>query len=125
MIILATPTLALTADYPNNDHKPFVNAINYYENMDQSIYKEYKNAASSMREMISYKELEDIKSIFQVNTIENGHSSSPSDKTTIEPERQVYFFGEEFRKFVVIEGETNDILSSGNSYHRYDNPFEK
>lgn len=46
-------------DYPSNRNKSFVSEDVFYEQLDKKIYKEYNNAAYSVRKKISFKEVPD------------------------------------------------------------------
>lgn len=46
-------------DYPSNRNKPFVSEDVFYKQLDKKIYKEYKNAAYSVRKKILFKEVPD------------------------------------------------------------------
>ncbi len=46
-------------DYPSNRNKSFVSGDVFYEQLDKKIYKEYKNAAYSVRKKILFKEVPD------------------------------------------------------------------
>ncbi|EEK98056.1 hypothetical protein bcere0013_47770 [Bacillus cereus BDRD-ST26] len=46
-------------DYPSNRNKPFVSEDVFYEQLDKKMYKEYNNAAYSVRKKILFKEVPD------------------------------------------------------------------
>ncbi|MHC2835678.1 uncharacterized protein YxeA [Bacillus sp. F9_6S_D1_P_5] len=46
-------------NYPSNRNKSFVSEDMFYEQLDEKVYKEYKNAAYSVRKKISFKEVPD------------------------------------------------------------------
>lgn len=46
-------------NYPSNRNKSFVSEDVFYKQLDKKIYKEYKNAAYSVRKKILFKEVPD------------------------------------------------------------------
>ncbi|AIW87385.1 hypothetical protein [Bacillus mycoides] len=119
-------------DYPSNRNKPFVSEDVFYEQLDKKIYKEYENAAYSVRKKVSFKEVADEEFIFLQKTDVGCHSKMTMDDSFVHPDRQVYFFAsftqnevEEFHKYIVIDAETKRELQGGKSYHHYDNPYKK
>lgn len=46
-------------NYPSNRNKSFVSEDVFYEQLDKKIYKEYNNAAYSVRKKILFKEVSD------------------------------------------------------------------
>ncbi|MBE7104360.1 hypothetical protein FT637_15265 [Bacillus cereus] len=118
-------------DYPSNRNKPFVSEDVFYEQLDKKVYKEYKNAAYSVRKKILFKEVADEEFIFRQKTAVGCRSRVVLQDLFIHPDRQVYFFAsfsqnevEEFHKYIVIDAETKRELVSGKSYHHYDNPYK-
>ncbi|HDR7669911.1 hypothetical protein [Bacillus wiedmannii] len=119
-------------NYPSNRNKSFVSEDVFYEQLDKKVYKEYKNAAYSVRKKISFKEVPDEEFSFLQKTAVGCRSSVVFQDSFIHPDRQVYFFAsfsqnaaDEFRKYIVIDAETKRKLQEGKSYHHYDNPYKK
>ncbi|MEI4712878.1 hypothetical protein WAG12_23195 [Bacillus cereus] len=119
-------------DYPSNRNKPFVSEDVFYKQLDKKIYKEYNNAAYSVRKKILFKEVPDEEFSFLQKTAAGCRSEVVLQESFIHPDRQVYFFTsftqnevEEFHKYIVIDAETKKELQSGKSYHHYDNPYKK
>lgn len=118
-------------DYPSNRNKPFVSEDVFYEQLDKKIYKEYNNAAYSVRKKISFKEVADEESSFRQKIAVGCRSKVVLQDAFVHPDRQVYFFAsfsqnevEEFHKYIVIDAETKRELRAGKSYHHYDNPYK-
>ena len=117
-------------EYPDNQSKSFVDEDEFYNQQDKTIYQEDENAAFSIRQKILFKDVPDAEYTFKHKT--NRFSEKMNHLTPhIHPNRQVYFMAsfhqnekEEFHKYVVIDAETEVILLSGNSYHRYENPYK-
>ena len=119
-------------DYPSNRNKPFVSEDVFYKQLDKKTYKEYNNAAYSVRKKILFKEVPDEEFSFLQKTAAGCRSEVVLQESFIHPDRQVYFFAsfsrnevEEFHKYIVIDAETKKELQSGKSYHHYDNPYKK
>lgn len=119
-------------NYPSNRNKPFVNEDVFYEQLDKKIYKEYNNAAYSVRKKILFKEVPDEEFSFLQKTAAGCRSSVVFQDSFIHPDRQVYFFAsfsqnevDEFHKYIVIDAETKKELREGKSYRHYDNPYKK
>ncbi|MGG1326964.1 hypothetical protein ABE222_09315 [Bacillus tropicus] len=119
-------------DYPSNRNKPFVSEDVFYKQLDKKIYKEYNNAAYSVRKKILFKEVPDEEFSFLQKTAAGCRSEVVLQESFIHPDCQVYFFAsfsqnevEEFHKYIVIDAETKKELQSGKSYHHYDNPYKK
>lgn len=119
-------------DYPSNRNKPFVSEDVFYEQLDKKVYKEYKNAAYSVRKKILFKEVPDEEFSFRQKTAVGCRSSVVFQDFFIHPDRQVYFFAsfsqdevDEFHKYIVIDAETKRELQGGKSYHHYENPYKK
>ncbi|TPV39221.1 hypothetical protein FJ659_25370 [Bacillus dicomae] len=116
-------------DYPSNRNKSFVSGDVFYEQLDKKIYKEYNNAAYSVRKKISFKEVPDEESYFRQKTAVGCRSEVVLQDAFVHPDRQVYFFAsfsqnevEDFRKYIVIDAETKEELRAGKSYHHCDKP---
>lgn len=62
-------------DYPSNRNKPFVSEDVFYEQLDKKVYKEYKNAAYSVRKKILFKEVPDEEFSFRQKTAVGCRSS--------------------------------------------------
>gem|GEM_PF-791414 len=119
-------------DYPSNRNKPFVSEDVFYEQLDKKMYKEYNNAAYSVRKKILFKEVPDEEYSFLPKTATGCRGEVVLQDSFIHPDRQVYFFAsfsqnevEELHKYIVIDAETKKELQSGKSYHRYDNLYKK
>lgn len=119
-------------DYPSNRNKPFVSEDVFYEQLDKKVYKEYKNAAYSVRKKILFKEVPDEEFSFRQKTAVGCRSSVVFQDFFLHPDRQVYFFAsfsqdevDEFHKYIVIDAETKRELQGGKSYHHYENPYKK
>lgn len=117
--------------YPDNHGKSFISEDEFYSTLDKNIYEEYINAAFSMRQKITFKDLPDIEEVFNQKTRNAYKKMNLQKQTHVDPNRQVYFFAsfhqnetEEFHKFVVIDAETQVELMGGNSYHKYFNPYK-
>ena len=118
-------------EYPDNQSKPFTEVDEFYNELDKSIYEEYKNAAFSMRKKISFNEVPDAELTFKLKTKLSEEKMNPTNSRHIHPNRQVYFMAsfhqnekEEWHKYVVIDAETQKVLQGGNHYHLYDNPYK-
>lgn len=118
-------------DYPSNRNKSFVSEDVFYEQLNKKIYKEYNNAAYSIRKKISFKEVPDEEFSFLQKTAVGCRSKVVFQDAFVHPDRQVYFFAsftqnevEEFHKYIVIDAETKKELQAGKSYHHYDNPYK-
>ncbi|MCU5380975.1 hypothetical protein OCA08_28005 [Bacillus cereus] len=119
-------------NYPSNRNKSFVSEDVFYEQLDKKIYKEYNNAAYSVRKKISFKEVPDEEFSFLQKTVVGCRGSVVFQDSFIHPDRQVYFFAsfsqnevEEFHKYIVIDAETKRELQAGKNYRHYDNPYKK
>lgn len=77
-------------DYPSNRNKPFVSEDVFYEQLDKKVYKEYKNAAYSVRKKILFKEVPDEEFSFRQKTAGGCRSSVVFQDFFIHPDRQVY-----------------------------------
>lgn len=119
-------------DYPSNRNKPFVSEDVFYEQLDKKMYKEYNNAAYSVRKKILFKEVPDEEYSFLQKTAAGCRGEVVLQDSFIHPDRLVYFFAsfsqnevEELHKYIVIDAEIKKELQSGKSYHRYDNLYKK
>ncbi|HDR4421169.1 TPA: hypothetical protein QCP59_001958 [Bacillus cereus] len=119
-------------NYPGNRNKSFVSEDVFYEQLDKKIYKEYNNAAYSVRKKILFKEVPDEEFSFRQKTAVGCRSSVVLQDFFIHPDRQVYFFASfsqnevgEFHKYIVIDAETKKELREGKSYHHCDKPYKK
>jgi len=104
----------------------------FYKQLDKKIYKEYKNAAYSVRKKILFKEVPDEEFSFLKKTAVGCRSRVVLQDFFVHPDRQVYFFAsftqnevEEFHKYIVIDAETKRELKEGKSYHHCDSPYKK
>lgn len=52
-------------EYSSNQSKSFVSGDVFYEQLDKKIYKEYNNAAYSVRKKILFKEVQDAEFSFR------------------------------------------------------------
>jgi len=129
---LAVPTSAQQFDYPSNKNKTYINENEFYKELKKDQYKDFKDAAYSVRRKLSYKEVPDAVMTFEKKT--GRYMCQPKDELSpaIHPERQVYFFAsfvqtkdEEFWKYTVIDAETRRQLEGGDSYHKFKNPYKK
>ncbi|WP_257155404.1 hypothetical protein [Bacillus cereus] len=116
-------------NYPGNRNKSFVSEDVFYGQLDKKVYKEYKNAAYSVRKKILFKEVLDEEFNFRQKTAVGCRSRVVLQDSFIHPYRQVYFFAsfsqnevDEFHKYIVIDTETKRELQEGKSYHNCDNP---
>ncbi|HDR8062063.1 hypothetical protein P4388_16795 [Bacillus thuringiensis] len=119
-------------NYPINRNKSFVSEDVFYKQLDKKIYKEYKNAAYSVRKKILFKEVPDEEFSFRQKTAVGCRSRVVLQDFFVHPDRQVYFFAsftqnevEEFHKYIVIDAETKRELKEGKSYHHCDSPYKK
>lgn len=119
-------------NYPSNRNKSFVSEDVFYEQLDKKVYKEYKNAAYSVRKKILFKEVPDEEFSFRQKTAVGCRSIVVLQDSFIHPDRQVYFFAsfsqnkiEKIHKYIVIDAETKRELQEGKSYHHCDNPYKK
>ncbi|PGM66186.1 hypothetical protein CN947_03425 [Bacillus cereus] len=119
-------------EYPSNRNTSFVNEDVFYEQLDKNVYKEYKNAAYSVRKKILFKEVQDAEFTFRKKTDVGCRSRVVIRDSFVHPDRQVYFFAsfsqdevEEFYKYIVIDAETKKELLGGKSYPHCDNPHKK
>ncbi|HFJ9442397.1 hypothetical protein BK727_28175 [Bacillus thuringiensis serovar roskildiensis] len=110
-------------NYPSNRNKSFVSEDMFYEQLDEKVYKEYKNAAYSVRKKILFKEVPDEEFSFWQKTAAGCQSRVVLQDSFIHPDRQVYFFAsfsqnevEELHKYIVIDAETKRELQEGKSY---------
>ena len=117
-------------DYPSNRNKSFVSEDVFYEQLDKKMYKEYNNAAYSVRKRFYLKKYP-TKNIPFTKTAAGCRGEVVLQDSFIHPDRQVYFFAsfsqnevEELHKYIVIDAETKKELQSGKSYHRYDNLYK-
>ncbi|WP_157830031.1 hypothetical protein [Bacillus sp. SN10] len=119
-------------DYPSNRNKSFVSEDVFYEQLDKKMYKEYNNAAYSVRKKILFKKVPDEEFSFLQKTAAGCRSEVMLQESFIHPDRQVYFFAsftqnevEELHKYIVIDAETKRELRAGKSYHHCGNPYKK
>ncbi|WP_088350801.1 hypothetical protein [Bacillus cereus] len=119
-------------NYPSNRNKSFVSEDVFYKQLDKKIYKEYNNAAYSVRKKILFKEVADEEFSFLQKTAMGCRSSVMLQDFFVHPDRQVYFFAsfsqnevEEFHKYIVIDAETKRGLQKGKSYHQCVNSYKK
>lgn len=119
-------------NYPSNRNKSFVSEDVFYKQLDKKIYKEYNNAAYSVRKKILFKEVADEEFSFLQKTAMGCRSSVMLQDFFVYPDRQVYFFAsfsqnevEEFHKYIVIDAETKRGLQKGKSYHQCVNSYKK
>lgn len=129
-VVLSIPTSAQQFEYPANQEKSFVDANEFYQQMEKNDYKEYKDATYSVRRKIFYKETPDAIMTFEKKT--GRYFGQPKQEIApfIHPERQVYFLAsfvqtkdKEYWKYTIIDAETKRPLENGNSYHSYENPY--
>ena len=127
----ASEIFTTTLEYPDNQSKSFSQVDEFYNQLDKTIYEEYKNATFNMREKIAFKEVADIDYIFNIKTNRGNSRLKNLHTPLIHPNRQVYYFGsfyqnnnEEWHKYAVIDAETSNFLLGGSHYHKYDNPFK-
>lgn len=118
-------------EYPENQSEYFIEEDEFYNELDKNIYEEYKNAAYSMREKISFNDVPETELTFKLKTKLGGVKMNPTTSLDIHPNRQVYFMAsfhqnekEEWHKFVVIDAKTKKVLLGGNHYHIYYNPYK-
>ncbi|WP_373605435.1 hypothetical protein [Bacillus cereus] len=119
-------------NYPSNRNKSFVIEDVFYEQLDKKIYKEYNNAAYSVRKKVLFKEVPDEEFSFLQKTAVGCRSEVVLQDSFVHPDRQVYFFAsfsqnevEELHKYIVIDVETKRELRAGKSYHHCGNPYKK
>jgi len=125
-------TSASPLEYPANQDKHFVSENEFYQQLDKKVYKEYEDAAYSVRKKLSYKEVPNAELTFLKKTGEYFGQEKQELADQISPDRQVYFLAsfyqnskEEFHKFIVIDAETKVNLYCGNRYHQYENQYKK
>ncbi|HDR6754579.1 hypothetical protein ACTFRD_15040 [Bacillus cereus group sp. MYBK249-1] len=113
-------------NYPSNRNKSFVSEDVFYKQLDKKIYKEYKNAAYSVRKKILFKEVPDEEFSFLQKTAVGCRGRVVLQDFFVHSDRQVYFFASfiqnevgEFHKYIVIDAETKRELQEGKSYHPY------
>ncbi|EJR77246.1 hypothetical protein [Bacillus cereus] len=113
-------------NYPSNRNKSFVSEDVFYKQLDKKIYKEYKNAAYSVRKKILFKEVPDEEFSFLQKTAVGCRGRVVLQDFFVHFDRQVYFFTSfiqnevgEFHKYIVIDAETKRELQEGKSYHPY------
>lgn len=126
----AEETLNSPLSYTDNHNKTFMEEDEFYNTLDKEIYKEYENAAYSLRQKISFKDVPKSHSIFNVKTNLHHPKLDLQHQTDIHPNRQVYFMAsfyqnvkEEYHKYAVIDAETKKVLLGGNHYHLYVNSY--
>ncbi|PGH86846.1 hypothetical protein CN900_24085 [Bacillus anthracis] len=119
-------------DYPSNRNKSFVSEDVFYKQLDKKIYKEYNNAAYSVRKKILFKEVPVEEFSFLQKTAAGCRSEVMLHESFIHPNRQVYFFAsfsqnevKELHKYIVIDAETKRELREGKSYHHCNNLYKK
>nr|WP_141541968.1 hypothetical protein [Bacillus cereus] len=119
-------------NYPSNRNKSFVIEDVFYEQLDKKIYKEYNNAAYSVRKKVLFQEVPDEEFSFLQKTAVGCRSEVVLQDSFVHPDRQVYFFAsfsqnevEELHKYIVIDAETKRELRAGKSYHHCGNPYKK
>ncbi|AHX20940.1 hypothetical protein ORM92_12785 [Bacillus cereus] len=106
-------------NYPSNRNKSFVSEDIFYKQLDKKIYKEYNNAAYSVRKKILFREVPDEEFSFLQKTAVGCRSSVMlQDFFASFSQNEV----EEFHKYIVIDAETKRELKEGKSYHHCDNP---
>ncbi|MGQ0516019.1 hypothetical protein ACT453_32800, partial [Bacillus sp. D-CC] len=76
-------------DYPSNRNKPFVSEDVFYKQLDKKIYKEYNNAAYSVRKKILFKEVPDEEFSFLQKTAVGCRSEVVLQESFIHPDRHV------------------------------------
>ncbi|WP_242292688.1 hypothetical protein [Bacillus cereus group sp. BfR-BA-01441] len=113
-------------NYPSNRNKSFVSEDVFYKQLDKKIYKEYNNAAYSVRKKILFKEVPDEEFSFLQKTAVGCRGRVVLQDFFVHSDRQVYFFASfiqnevgEFHKYIVIDAETKRKLQEGKSYHPY------
>lgn len=79
-------------EYPSNQNKSFVSGDVFYEQLDKKVYKEYKNAAYSVRKKILWKEVQDAEFTFRQKTAVGCRSRVVIQDSFVHPDRQVYFW---------------------------------
>jgi hypothetical protein len=130
LFALSLPTSARQFEYPANNEKSFADENLFYRQMIKDDYKEFKDAAYSVRKKISYKEVPDALLTFEKKT--GNYFGQPKYELaiSIHPDRQVYFLAsfvqtknKEYWKHTIIDAETQKALEGGNSYHSYVNPY--
>ena len=65
---LAVPTSAQQFDYPSNKNKTYINENEFYKELKKDQYKDFKDAAYSVRRKLSYKEVPDAVMTFEKKT---------------------------------------------------------
>ncbi|MCC2487595.1 hypothetical protein, partial [Bacillus cereus] len=79
-------------NYPSNRNKSFVSEDVFYKQLDKKIYKEYKNAAYSVRKKILFKEVPDEEFSFLQKTAVGCRGRVVLQDFFVHSDRQVYFF---------------------------------
>ena len=77
-------------DYPSNRNKSFVSEDVFYEQLDKKMYKEYNNAAYSVRKRFYLKKYP-TKNIPFTKTAAGCRGEVVLQDSFIHPDRQVYF----------------------------------
>ncbi|WP_342543553.1 hypothetical protein MHH33_08485 [Paenisporosarcina sp. FSL H8-0542] len=118
-------------EYLDNQSMSFIVEDEFYNEVDKNIYQEYKNAAFSIRQKLSFKDVPDAEFTFNQKTNFISEKMNLKHQTDVHPNRQVYFMAsfqqnekEEWHKYVVIDAETKKVLLGGNHYHLYKNPYK-
>ncbi|PFV81933.1 hypothetical protein COL05_12505 [Bacillus sp. AFS059628] len=119
-------------DYPSNRNKSFMSEDVFYEQLDKKMYREYNNAAYSVRKKILFKEVPDEEFSFLQKTAAGCRSEVMLHESFIHPNRQVYFFAsfsqnevKELHKYIVIDAEKKKGLREGKNYHHCNNLYKK
>jgi len=121
---------AISIEYPNNLSKAFQDENGFYDSLNKNTYKEYENATYSYREKLRFNDWPEALNVFNLKTNRCSEKASRGHTPHIDPDRQVYFFAsfiqnatEEFHKFIVIDAETSQVLAGGNTFTKYENPY--
>ncbi|MGP4039665.1 hypothetical protein ACTWP4_07160 [Gracilibacillus sp. D59] len=130
-VVLSISTSAQQFEYPANQEKSFVSVNEFYQQTEKDDYMEFKDATYSVRQKISYKETPNAIMTFEKKTGRYFGQPKQTLSPSIHPERQVYFLAsfvqtkdKEYWKHTIIDAETRRPLITGNSYHRYKNPYK-
>lgn len=108
--------------YPENKHKTFLAAEEYYKKGELYKYHEFNNAIFNLRKKLLYKNLEKVLKNESKNKInrELFYNLYANKHSQVSPNRQVYLFCTVMKtkndtqyKFIMIDAETSEVIVEG------------
>ncbi|PLR79075.1 hypothetical protein CU633_02515 [Bacillus sp. V3-13] len=112
--------------YPENEHKVFLSAEEYYKKEKLHDYHEFKKATFSLRKKLLYKNLEKVLKNESSDKIDYKifHNLFAHKHSQVSPNRQVYLYCSVIEtkddlqyKFIMIDAETSELLVEGDGTH--------